>query len=89
MTSRRHVRRLAVSLTVWWALIALVLWLAGQALDQPATLAQCITSAAFLVAVGEAGDWLRRRWADRPTKRRKSAPALHQPPEAETPTMHP
>ncbi|ULR52293.1 hypothetical protein [Streptomyces deccanensis] len=71
MTSRRRVWRLAVSLTVWWALIALVLWLVGKALDQPATLTQCIASAAFLAAVGETGDWLRRRRrADRLTKRR-------------------
>ncbi|MFF6781483.1 hypothetical protein [Streptomyces sp. NPDC012510] len=90
MISRRRVWRLAVSLTVWWALIALVLWLVGKALDQPATLAQCIASAAFLVAIGETGDWLRRRWrAGRLTKRRKPTPARHQPPEAETPTMHP
>ncbi|MDX3834994.1 hypothetical protein [Streptomyces europaeiscabiei] len=89
MTSRRRVRR-AVSLTVWWALIALVLRLVGQAFDQPATLVQCIASAAFLGAIGEAGDWLRRRWrADRLTKRRDPAPARHQPPEAETPTMRP
>ncbi|MFE9628999.1 hypothetical protein [Streptomyces sp. NPDC006527] len=58
-----------VSLTVWWALIALVLWLVGQALDQPAMLAQCIASAAFLVAIGETDDWLRRRWRADPAER--------------------
>ncbi|WP_327341550.1 hypothetical protein [Streptomyces europaeiscabiei] len=88
MTSRRRLRRLAVALTVWWALIALVLRLVGQAFDQPATLVQCIASAAFLGAIGEADDWRRRRWrADRPTKRLKPTPARLQPPETATPTM--
>ncbi|WSQ12879.1 hypothetical protein OG604_36755 [Streptomyces sp. NBC_01231] len=50
---------LAFSVTVWWMLIALILWLLGRALDQPASLAQCTASSAFLVALGEAGDWLR------------------------------
>ncbi|MDX3696704.1 hypothetical protein PV726_41915 [Streptomyces europaeiscabiei] len=88
MTSRRRLRRLAVSLTVRRAPIALVLWLVGKALDRSATLAQCIASAAFLGAIGEAGDWRRRRWrSDRLTKRLKPTPARLQPPETETPTM--
>lgn len=90
MTGRRRVRRLVISLTVWWALIAFALWLVGKALDQPATLVQCAASSAFLVAIGEVGDWLRRRWrADRLTRLREPAPARRQPPDADSPTMHP
>ncbi|MEV8547935.1 hypothetical protein [Streptomyces sp. NPDC051572] len=51
-----------MSLGIWWALLALVLWLLGKALAQPASPARCAASAVFLVALGEAGDWLRRRW---------------------------
>ncbi|MDX3128394.1 hypothetical protein PV367_00895 [Streptomyces europaeiscabiei] len=90
MTSRRRLRRIAVSLTVRWALIALALRLVGQALDRSATLARCIAPAALLGVIGEAGDWLRRRWrADRLTKRLKPTPARLQAPETETPTMRP
>ncbi|MDX3238579.1 hypothetical protein PV392_23395 [Streptomyces sp. ME03-5709C] len=54
-------RRLAWSLVAWWSLLALVLWLLGRAFDHPASLLQCTASAAVLAAVGELGDWLRRR----------------------------
>ncbi|MEV7556479.1 hypothetical protein [Streptomyces sp. NPDC089795] len=61
----RNGRRQAVSLLVWWALVTLVLVLAGAVTGQPVTLLGCATSALFLVAVGEAGhglrQWLRRR----------------------------
>jgi hypothetical protein len=72
VTSKARLWRLAVSLTLWWMLIALVLWLVGKALDQPASFVQCTASSAFLVAIGEAGEWLRRRWrasrvTDKPT----------------------
>ncbi|MGW1545143.1 hypothetical protein ACWCPM_33880 [Streptomyces sp. NPDC002309] len=49
------------SVTVWWALPAFALWLAGKALDRPASLAACAASAALLVSVGEDGEGLRRR----------------------------
>ncbi|MFG2957920.1 hypothetical protein ACGF5O_29925 [Streptomyces sp. NPDC048291] len=54
-----------MSLAVWWLLLALVLWLLGKALGQPASAVQCAASAAFLVALGEAGDGVRRRWRSR------------------------
>ncbi|MFD5786766.1 hypothetical protein ACFWH1_09030 [Streptomyces sp. NPDC127037] len=47
---------------MWWITVALALWLLGMALGQPVRLAGCAASAALLVAIGEAGDWLRRRW---------------------------
>ncbi|GAA1549451.1 hypothetical protein GCM10009730_67980 [Streptomyces albidochromogenes] len=53
--------RLIWSLAVWWLLIAMTLWVVGKIADQPASLPACAVSAALLVAVGEAGDWLRRR----------------------------
>ncbi|MFG3590482.1 hypothetical protein [Streptomyces sp. NPDC047990] len=61
MTGTQRVRRVVVSIAVWWLLLALVLWLLGKMLDQPASAAQCAASSAFLVALGEAGDWARRR----------------------------
>lgn len=78
--------RLAFSLTVWWMLTALVLWLLGRALDQPASLAQCTASSAFFVVLGEAGDWLRRRRrASRITSRRRSVSSR---PDEKAPTTH-
>ncbi|MGW1044107.1 hypothetical protein [Streptomyces sp. NPDC002547] len=65
MTGAERVRRFVVSLAVWWLLLALVLWLLGKAFDQPASAAQCATSSAFLVALGEIGDCVRRRWRTR------------------------
>ncbi|WP_340377605.1 hypothetical protein U5640_22710 [Streptomyces sp. SS7] len=68
--------RFAWSVAVWWVLLALVLWLLGQALDQPASFAACAASAAMLVTLGEAGDWLRRRRSTRRSaRRRRSNPA--------------
>ncbi|MEV0740527.1 hypothetical protein AB0I51_32390 [Streptomyces sp. NPDC050549] len=55
-------------------------------LGQPASLAQCAASSAFLVAVGEAGDWLRRRWR---AGWLSGIAARHQPPDAKTPTTDP
>ncbi|WP_327698961.1 hypothetical protein [Streptomyces sp. NBC_00459] len=80
--------RLAFSLAVWWMLLALVLWFLGRALDQSASLAQCAASAAFFVVLGEAGDWLRRRWADRIGSRHQRAPARPRPPDEKAPTTH-
>ncbi|MEH0419960.1 hypothetical protein [Streptomyces sp. B21-083] len=51
------------SVTAWWITVTLLLWLLGMALGQPVRLAGCAASAAVLVAIGETGDWLRRRWA--------------------------
>ncbi|MFJ3877150.1 hypothetical protein ACIPW5_06800 [Streptomyces sp. NPDC090077] len=57
----RNWRRHVVSILVWWALITLVLALAGVAGGQPVTLPGCAAAAAFLLALGEAGHWLRQR----------------------------
>ncbi|MEH0417366.1 hypothetical protein [Streptomyces sp. B21-083] len=62
MTGKPRPGRLVVSLGAWWMLIAFGLWLVGKAVDQSASFVRCAASAAFLVAIGEAGDWLRRRW---------------------------
>lgn len=89
MTGKPRLWRLAISLIAWWMLTALLLWLLGRALDQPAPLAQCVSPAVFLVALGEAGDWLRRRWRasritsqhrhdpNRPTRRRRPRTGDH------------
>ncbi|NEA64969.1 hypothetical protein [Streptomyces sp. SID12488] len=50
------------SVLAWWVCVTLALWLLGEGLGQSAGLAPCAASAGLLVAVGEAGDWLRRRW---------------------------
>lgn len=50
-------------------LLALILWLLGTALGQPASLTRYTASAALLVAIGEVGDWLRRRWRADHTRR--------------------
>jgi hypothetical protein len=55
-------RRVIASVILWWAVLTLVLWLLSRASSQPAGLAGCAASAVLLVAVGEAGDWLRCRW---------------------------
>ncbi|QDN83159.1 hypothetical protein FNV64_53735 [Streptomyces sp. S1A1-7] len=65
MTGRTRLWRHTCSLTGWWLLLALALWLLGQAVDQAASLTACAASSAFLVGIGETGDWLRRRWAAR------------------------
>ncbi|MGW5676689.1 hypothetical protein ACWEV4_16675 [Streptomyces sp. NPDC003860] len=57
-------RRTALSLLVWWAGCTAALWLLGALLDgPPSSLAACAASAALLLAVGEAGHLLRRRFA--------------------------
>lgn len=56
-----RLRRLVWSLTAWWLILATGLWLLGRVTDQSAPPTACAASAAFLLAVGEAGDWLRRR----------------------------
>ncbi|WP_432164963.1 hypothetical protein [Streptomyces sp. bgisy031] len=61
MTDARRRWRFVWSVTVWWVLLALALWLLGKTLDQPTSLAACAGSAALLVAGGEVGDGLRRR----------------------------
>ncbi|WP_235192912.1 hypothetical protein [Streptomyces viridochromogenes] len=67
----RRWRRFVWSVTAWWMLLALALWLLGRALQQPASLAACAASAALLVAIGEAGDALRRRRTTRHSSRRR------------------
>ncbi|MFE0704803.1 hypothetical protein [Streptomyces sp. NPDC058872] len=54
-------RREAVSLTAWWAVLTLALWLLGHATGHPAGLTASAASAAVMVAIGETGDWARRR----------------------------
>ncbi|MFF7535297.1 hypothetical protein ACFZB2_40525 [Streptomyces bobili] len=70
MTNPTRLRRLIWSLTAWWLLLTMGLWLLGRATDQSASPVACAASAAFLLAVGEAGDWLRRRWHRYRTARR-------------------
>lgn len=55
------------TLIVWWALVTAALWLSGKATDQPPSITGCATSAAFLIAIGEAGDWARRKRRPRPS----------------------
>ncbi|ASN28102.1 hypothetical protein LK07_00835 [Streptomyces pluripotens] len=64
-TSRVPRRRKVGSLAVWWLLLACALWLGGQAVDQAASPTACASSAALMVAIGEAGYWLQQRWAAR------------------------
>ncbi|MFI6149941.1 hypothetical protein [Streptomyces sp. NPDC051109] len=47
-------------------MLGLILWCGGQVRHQPASLLTCAASAALLVALGEIGAWLRRRWHSRP-----------------------
>ncbi|APU43438.1 hypothetical protein [Streptomyces sp. TN58] len=54
-------------LVAWWATLTAVLWLAGMAVGQPASIPGCAASAALLAAVGEVGDRARRRWKQRRT----------------------
>ncbi|MFD5252529.1 hypothetical protein ACFWM5_06735 [Streptomyces bobili] len=70
MTDPTRLRRLVCSLSVWWLILAMGLWLLGRATDQSASPWACAASAAFLLAVGEAGDWLRRRWRHYRTHRK-------------------
>ncbi|APU43369.1 hypothetical protein BSL84_30000 [Streptomyces sp. TN58] len=65
MTPNPRRRVVAWSVIGWWAVLTGLLWLAGTALGYPAPLVGCAASAAVLVAVGEAGDWIRRRWTAR------------------------
>ncbi|GAA3378911.1 hypothetical protein GCM10020367_60340 [Streptomyces sannanensis] len=66
MTYKPRRLRVAASIIIWWSGVTLVLWLLlGQVGNEPAGLAQCAASAAYMVAVGEAGDWVRRRWRER------------------------
>jgi hypothetical protein len=63
MTGRTQLARHAWSLTAWWLLLTLALWLLGHAVGHASSLTACAASSAFLVGMGEIGDWLRRRWA--------------------------
>jgi hypothetical protein len=63
MIGRTRLVRHAWSLTAWWLLLALALWLLGQAAGQTSSLTACAASSAFLIGIGEIGDWLRRRLA--------------------------
>ncbi|MFD5569453.1 hypothetical protein [Streptomyces cadmiisoli] len=60
MTDPNRKRRAVWSVTAWWMLLTVTLWLLGKATEQPATLAGCAASAALLVAIGEIGEGLRR-----------------------------
>lgn len=55
----------ALSLTAWWAVLTLALWLLGHATGHPADLAASAATAALMAAIGETGDWARRRWKAR------------------------
>ncbi|MEU9284830.1 hypothetical protein AB0D57_08880 [Streptomyces sp. NPDC048275] len=73
MTGTAHRWRLTWSIALWWLLLALILWLLGTALGESASVTRCTASAALLVAIGELGDWLRRRWwADHTRRVRRS-----------------
>lgn len=72
MTRQLRLRTPLWSVIAWWAALTGILWLAGTALGHPSPLTGCAASAALLVAVGEAGDWLRQRWTARRSGR--SAP---------------
>ncbi|MFI6012684.1 hypothetical protein ACIBAG_28400 [Streptomyces sp. NPDC051243] len=63
MTGRTRLWRHTWSLTAWWLLLALALWLLGQAVNQATSLTACAASSALMVGIGEIGDWLRRRRA--------------------------
>ncbi|MFJ8533590.1 hypothetical protein [Streptomyces sp. NPDC093591] len=78
MTDTRRWRRFVWSVTAWWMLLALALWLLGKVLEQPASLVACAASAALLVAIGEVGDGLRRRRSTRySTRGRRRHPPSH------------
>ncbi|WP_436991539.1 hypothetical protein [Streptomyces sp. enrichment culture] len=55
----------ATSMTAWWALLTAALWPSATLLGHETTLWGCAASAALFVALGEAGDRLRRRRARR------------------------
>ncbi|GHA97553.1 hypothetical protein GCM10010305_46430 [Streptomyces termitum] len=58
-------RREAVSIAAWWAVLTLALRLLGHATGHPAGLAPSAAAAALFTAIGETGDWARRRWKAR------------------------
>lgn len=65
MTRGTRWQREIRSVSLWWAALTLILWLLSHATGQSTSLPRCAASAALLVAVGESGDWLRRRWHER------------------------
>ncbi|GAA1264202.1 hypothetical protein GCM10009646_60090 [Streptomyces aureus] len=71
---RARLWRQTMSLTTWWIVITITLWSLGKGIGQSAELAPCAASAAFLVAMGEAGDWVRRRWRTRRQATDRGAP---------------
>ncbi|MEU2262093.1 hypothetical protein ABZ557_17880 [Streptomyces sp. NPDC019645] len=62
------------SVGLWWAALTLVLWLLSWASGRPESLVRCAASAVLLVAIGEAGNWLRRRWNAHRRRRRTGLP---------------
>ncbi|QES57942.1 hypothetical protein DEJ51_30480 [Streptomyces venezuelae] len=66
-------RREAVSLVVWWTVLALAVWLLGRATGRPVGLVPSVASAALLAAVGETGDLVRRRWTARRHQREETS----------------
>ncbi|MFJ5827905.1 hypothetical protein [Streptomyces sp. NPDC093089] len=46
-------------------MLTLALWLLGHATGHPVGLAASAATAALFTAIGETGDWARRRWKAR------------------------
>ncbi|MEU2180732.1 hypothetical protein [Streptomyces thermolilacinus] len=57
---RTRLRSEVMSVTAWWALLTVVLWATATLLGHRTTLWGCAASVAVFVALGEAGDRLRR-----------------------------
>ncbi|MEU8520798.1 hypothetical protein [Streptomyces sp. NBC_01216] len=57
--------RRARSLILWWSTLTLACRLLGQAADHPAGLMRSAASVTLFVAIGEAGDRVRRRFTAR------------------------
>lgn len=72
MTRKLRLRTPHWSVIAWWAALTGILWLAGTDLGHPSPLTGYAASAALLVVVGEAGDWLRQCWTGRRSSRSAS-----------------
>ncbi|GHH45213.1 hypothetical protein [Streptomyces candidus] len=62
MTESRSWQRGIGSVGLWWIMLTLVLWPLSRSTGQLTDIPRCAASAALLVAVGELGDWLRRKY---------------------------
>ncbi|WP_405985720.1 hypothetical protein [Streptomyces sp. NBC_00872] len=49
------------SLVAWWVVVTMLLWLLGKLFGQSVNLIGCAATAVLVIAIGETGDWLRRR----------------------------